>query len=243
MTFQEPLTVIGPIAIALPLLVTLVLCVVARREGSSLPAGALLRLVAATIAAVVASVFVPHPIAIVAMTAALFCVFALPVMRILERSASDRLTADPVRSALLLPRRLEMYVPLWTRSASFVTSLALLYWVIVRAATAAGPRTMAIGFTFAALTFFALYEIWMRQEIFSVRATDDDDRRRRVRAIFGAQAILLLSFLIMAGLSAGAWPGLIPLGVIGGIAGGLGCAFALSTGIQERYLQAWSARR
>ena len=164
-------------------------------------------------------------------------------MRALERSASERLTTEPVRTALLLPRRLEAYVPLWARSASFVAGLGLLCWVTVRFATAAGPRMMAVGFTFAAITFFALYEIWMRQEVFSVRAASDDDRRRRVRAIFAAQAFLLSAFLIMAALSTGTWPGLVPLGVAGSIAGGLGCAFALSTGVQERYLRAWSVRR
>lgn len=242
MSFHDPLTVVGPIALALPLLVTFVMCVVAHRGRSTLPAGALLRLLIATIAAIVASLFFPHPIGIVLTTATLFCVFALPVMRALERSVIDRMTPDPVRSALLLPRLVGTYVPLWARRASIVAGLAGLCWVTARAATAARPLMMAIGFTFAAVTFFALYEIWLRQEVFSVRATDDGDRRRRVRAIFAAQTILTLSFLIMAGLSAGTWPGLVPLGVIGGITGGLGCAFALSTGVEERYLQAWSAR-
>jgi len=77
-------------------------------------------------------------------------------MRALERSAIERLTVDPVRSALLLPRRVGTYVPLWARSASIVAGLAGLCWVTARAAPAAGPLMMAIGLTFAAMTFFAL---------------------------------------------------------------------------------------
>lgn len=238
MNSSEPLSVVGPIALLIPLLVTVVVCAIARREGTALPAGALLRLSIATLGTVVLWRFVAHPAVILGGSAVLFCFLAIPVMRALERVVIERISEEPVRTALLVPRNVGSYLPMWGRSAVIVAALTLLGSVAARG-LAGRPSLLTIGLTFAALTFFGLYETWIRQEVFSVCAKSDAERRTRVRAIFSAQTTLTLSFLFIAALSAGAWPGAVPLGAIAGIVGAIGCAFAMSTGIQERYLRAW----
>lgn len=234
---------IRAIVVVLPLLVTLVICGVARREGVPLPVPRLLALIAMTLLGAGASLLLPQLIVSVTTFAVLFVSLAVPVMRALEQSAREQLHQDEIRTASLLPRHLGTYVPLWIRLTGVAFVLALLAWVVLRAATSSSPVFMLCGFAIAALTFFGLYESWMRQEVFSVRARDEDDRQRRVRAVFAAQIFLALVFLLMAGLSVGSWPGLPALGVTAAIIGGTGCAFALSTAIQERYLRAWSVRR
>ncbi|HYI12039.1 MAG TPA: hypothetical protein VEK57_23495 [Thermoanaerobaculia bacterium] len=242
MNIQEPLTIIGPVGLAVPLLVSAVICIVARREGNELPAGPLLRVTIATAAAIAALRFFPHPILMIVLSLATFWFFAIPVMQALERTALARMAPEPVRSATLVPRRVGAYVPLGARTAGIAAALGLLLIVIERSLTGT-PTLMTYGFTFAGLTFFGLYAAWMRDEVFSVRARDEAERRARVRAVFGAQTVLTLSLLVLAALSAGPWPGLVPLATIATIIGGTGCAFALSTGIQERYLQVWTARQ
>ena len=237
------MNLIGPVVVALPLLVSLVICGVAGREGRRMPTRPLMRLVAATIAAMAVSPLVSQVISAVVMFPILFVAFAIPVMHSIERSAKTQLTRDMVLSASLAPRHLSSYVPLWARVTTFVAILAGLASVTVLGTTTSSPRTMLLGFGLAGLTFFGLYEAWMRQELFSVRSKGEDDLRQRVRAVFAAQSGLTLSFLLMAALSVGVWPGVPALGVVAVIVGGTGCAFALSTGIQERYLKARTVRR
>jgi len=234
------MTIVGAVALCIPLLVTAVICVIARREGSALPATALIRLCIGTGAALVVWRFVPHPVAIIALSLAVFGLLVIPVTRAIERSVRKGIV-DSVRSADLAPRSVGMYLPLAARTGLMMTGLGLLVCVTARAISAR-PTLMTIGFTFAAITFFGLYESWIRQEVFSVRARDDADRRSRVRAIFVAQCILTLSFLLLAILTVSSWPGLITLGAIAGVLGGIGCGLALSTGIQRRYLEVSASR-
>ncbi|HEV7238442.1 MAG TPA: hypothetical protein VGQ36_04315 [Thermoanaerobaculia bacterium] len=238
------MTSIAIAVVVLPLLVSVVICAVARREGLPVPAGPLTRLLVATVVAAVSSLLFSRLLVAVAMFAVLFIAFAIPVMQALERSAGARVRIEDTRSALLVPRTVSAYVLLPARVTLAVAVVASLAWVVVRAMTIAPNRmTMLLGLTVAGLTFFGLYEAWMRQEVFDVRAIDDKDRRLRVRAVFAAQIVLTLSFLLMAALSAGPWPGRPVLAVAATIIGGIGCAFALSTGIQQRYLEAWTATR
>jgi hypothetical protein len=162
-------------------------------------------------------------------------------MRALERAARERLVAEPLRTAGLVPRTVGTYVPLWARGATVAAGLALLGWGSTSAA--ASPQLITFTFAFAGLTFFGLYEVWMRQEVLSVRAESEEERRVRVRGIFGAQTLLTLSFLLLAGLSAGDRPTFLVLSAVASLIGAAGCALALSTGIQERYLRAWSVKR
>ena len=227
------MTVVAPLVFTIPLIVILVACEVARREGTPIPWRRVLVLAVATIAAVAASPLLRHPASLVVTFVILFAGFGFPVTQAIEKAAKARLTEPAVRTASLVPRRVSMYVPLPLRVVSIAATLAACAWVAMRAT----PAIMLVGYAFGGLTFFGLYEVWMRQEVAGVRARDEDDRRQRVRAIFAAQTVLTLSFLSMAALSAGNWPGLLPLAVMGGIIGSIGCALALSTDIQQRYLR------
>lgn len=243
MSSQTPISV-AVVALTIPLVVTAVICGVARREGRAVPAGSLLRLLVATIIALAAAFFFEHPAIILLGTIVLFVLFAVPVMRALETKALSNLPQESVRSASLEPRRVSSYVPLKFRVPSVVALVLSAAWVVLRAmATDLRPSVMFATSCFAALTFFALYEVWLRDEIFSVRAKDEGDRHRRVMAVFAAQNALSTSFLALAALSLEFPRARSVITVAAGVIGAIGCAFALSTGIQERYLRAWSARR
>lgn len=229
------MTAITTLVVLLPLLLTAVICAVALMEHRQLPTRRLVALLGATIIAIPAPFLLARPVvAAVAVFAILFCAFVIPVTRALEKSA--RTKRPEVRTAPLVPRHLSMYLPGWMRAANLIANLAVLLWFLLRARVATSPLLMPLGFAFAGVTFYLLYETWLRQEVFSVRAANEAERRQRVRFVFGAQAVLTLAFLLMAGLSTGQWPGPIVIGVIAGVIGGVGCALALSTGIQERYL-------
>lgn len=123
----------GIAALLTPLFVTLIVCAVARREGTPLPKGALLRLVAGTAAALAVFFFRWWPVAVFVTAAALFVLLAIPVMQAIERAANERLPEEPMRSASLSPRTIGIYVPLWARCTAAVAALALLAWALARA--------------------------------------------------------------------------------------------------------------
>jgi hypothetical protein len=236
------MNIIGPIAVSIPLFVTLLVCAVARREGTRLPGARLMVLAVATVAAIIALRFIAFPGFVPILSIAMFILFAIPVTRSLEKDAIEHVPEEEVRTAGLTPRSVHDSIPIWLRSAMLMAEACALLWVAMRAA-AGHPILFTAVFAGAAIVFFGLYESWMRDEVFSVRAKSNADRTSRVRAVFAAQSLLTLSFLLMAALSAGPWPGLLPLAIVAAIVGSTGCAFALSTGIQQRYLQAWTAER
>jgi hypothetical protein len=237
---MNPILVVGPLALLIPLLVTLIVWGVARREGTRATMGRLALLVAATAAALGGFFFVREGWFVFPASLTLFAFFAVPVLSGLEAKVAAEAVVEPVRSAGLTPRSVRSYVSAGARAIAWLLALNALAWAIWRIAAGA-PSLLTGGFMFAGVTFFGLYEAWMREEVLSVRAADDE-RRVRVRAIFFAQATLTIAFFVLAGLSAGAVPGRIVLAVVAAMLGSAGCAFAMSTGIQKRYVEARRVR-
>ena len=224
--------------LAIPLITTAVVVAAARQEdGTAIPFRTAMPLIAATAIALAISVVIPLSFLVAIVAFVLLFALAIRVMQAIERAALAEIVESPVRTATLEPRHVVNYLPLAWRVADVVVTLACLGWVIEVARTSS-PRFMLFAYSGIGITFYLLYEAWIRQEVFEVRAREEKDRRRRVRFIFVAQIILTISFLALAALSLRAEPGRVALGVAATLIGTPGCALALSTGVQRRYLEA-----
>jgi hypothetical protein len=97
------MTIVTATAVSIPLIVAGTVCLIARADGSPVPSRALVRLVLATVAALVVVGLVLAPGLAMANAAALFVLFVTPVTRALERSCGAEKRAS-VRTADLVPR-------------------------------------------------------------------------------------------------------------------------------------------
>ena len=178
-------------------------------------------------------------------------------------AAARRSVADPARGtrsrrcASLKPRRISDHLPWPILSLPFLlcgTTLVLLGMRIYAAAGQERRIFLPSLLACVALGFVLLYAAWIREEVRGPRALsgEADEREqsdldsavhRRVRAIFALQTLLAAFFSIMAlfvfeldwrSIASGA------LIVLGGIAsaviGVIGCALAISSKINERWL-------
>ena len=243
MNTGNPLSLIGPIALLTPLLVAVIVALVARRESVPIPRAPLALLASATAASLFVFFIRPSGWFVLIAALALLVAGTLPALGAIERRAAERSRHEALeRTAGLAPRAAGSYVGTWSRFALSLAVLSLLTWIGVRIASGEGA-TFTFLFGGAGLVFFSLYEVWLRDEVSGVRAPDEADRRRRVRAVFVAQTLLTTSFLVMAGLSTFPWPGHSVLGAAAALLGSAGSALALSTGIQKRYLELRQADR
>lgn len=273
--------ILFPVIAALPLLVTLVVAGVARREavaGKRAPvfaprqAAPLLAATAAAWAAILVW-FVFDGAAIaggvrgawlggaeIGVFSILFGLFALPLLGKIERAAlgsvRESLTPEErrFRSASLAPRRLSDYLPASTHLLPVIPCVVAMAELTARVA-AGGPdawRLLPLGYGAAAILFLLLYEFWLRDEALGAQALPDGTtgeeaeqaRRQRVGLIFTLQSLLACFFSAMS-LIAGqiGWQsptdGVLAaaIGAVSGIVGTAGCAFALSSSLQERCLR------
>lgn len=232
------MTVIRTLVLLVPMMTAAIVAAVARREdGTPVAWRKGIPLLLATAAALVLSFAIPLNLIGALIGFAVLFPLTFPVMTAMEAPVD----LECVRTASLEPRRVRDYLPIPLRAAMAMAALGALAWVIDAAQTSE-PRRMLFTFTAVALTFFLLYETWLRQEIFEVRARDERDRRRRVRTIFAAQTVLTISFLILAALSIHRELR-VPIAVAATLIGVPGCALALSTGVQQRYLERVKAAR
>lgn len=163
-----------------------------------------------------------------------------------------------VRTASLRPRRVSDYVPHRALLLPYGVALVSPALLVLRlAAPHAGGRRplLSMGFAAASLVFSALYGKWIHEEACGpdasgVAGTGDepareDERRRRVRAVFAGQSALVT---VLGGLAlvlvdvdwssaAGRIVGLAGAS-IGGFVGILGCAAAIASDVSRRRLEA-----
>lgn len=194
----------------------------------------------------------------------IFWLFAVPVLRKIERvalwSVQGQVATEEsrYRAASLRARKLSGYLPVPVHVfAVLICVIALVY--LAFQISVAGPDTrltMPIGYGAIAATFLLLYEVWIWGEALGAQAlglgqtsgsTPEEaewTRRRRVREIFILQNTLTLLFSLMALIAIGirwesptGWMVGVALGVAGGIVGGFGCAFALSSEMRDRSLR------
>jgi hypothetical protein len=189
----------------------------------------------------------------------LFGLFALPLLRRIEhaalRSVREQEAADEARyrAASLTPRRLSNYLAARARIVpgfTYVLALALLA-ARVSAAGSEVRLTLPLGFAAVAGVFLFLYEAWMSDEALGGSPADglspgeaEAARRQRVRQIFAVQVTLTAVFSALS-LAAAGIPWQSPAGsalgasvaAAGAIVGTLGCAFAISSGVQDRELR------
>jgi len=203
-------------------------------------------------------------IAEIGIPLSIFWFFAAPLLGRIERAArisvQEQVAGDEsqVRAASLRPRKLSNYLPLPLRVAAMLICVIALVYLTVQIAVA-GPDTrltMPIGYGAIAATFFLLYEVWIRGEALGAQALGSGNdsgptpeeaewtRRRRVQEIFILQITLTLLFSVMALVAIGIrWESTIGsmsaalLAVAGVLVGGVGCAFALSSEMGDRYLR------
>lgn len=200
----------------------------------------------------------------IVVSLSIFWLLAAPVLGKIERvarSSVQKPVADEranYRVASLRPRRVSNYLPLPLRVIGALICVVALVYAAVQISVAA-PQTrlmMPIGYAAVAATFFFLYEVWIREEALGAQTLSsehtsgptpedaDSIRRRRVREIFLFQNILTLVFSVMALAAIGiawespnGWMTEAVLAVAGAIVGGVGCAFALTSELGDRYLR------
>lgn len=203
-------------------------------------------------------------IAEIGISLSIFWIFSVPALRKIERAARssvhEQVSAEEpqYRAASLRPRKVSNYLPLPLRAVGLLICVTALVSLAVQISEA-GPNVrlmMPIGYGAIAAIFFLLYEAMIREEALGAQALGSGHthgptpeeaevtRRRRVAEIFILQNTLTLLFSMMALVAIGIrWDspmGLMiaaVLGVAGGIVGGVGCAFALSSEMRDRYLR------
>lgn len=203
-------------------------------------------------------------IAEVAVSNSILWLFAAPTLGKIERVARSSVQSQVAgehaqyRAASLRPRKVSSYLPTPLRALGMLTCVVALVYVTAQISLA-GPQarlTMPIGYATIAATFFFLYEVWIRGEALGAQTLGPDHtsgptpeeaesiRRRRVREIFLIQNILTLVFSMMALAAIGirwespdGWMIAAVLAVAGAIVGGVGCAFALTSELGDRYLR------
>jgi len=194
----------------------------------------------------------------------IFWVFSVPALRKIERAAHssvhEQVSAEEAqyRAASLRPRKVSNYLPVPLRVVGLLICVTALVSLAVQISEA-GPDVrlmMPIGYGAIAAVFFLLYEAMIREEALGAQALGsghtagptpeeaEGTRRRRVAEIFILQNTLTLLFSMMALVAIGIrWDssmGLVVaavLGIAGGVVGGVGCAFALSSEMRDRYLR------
>lgn len=153
---------------------------------------------------------------------------------------------SPTRTASLMVRRLNQYLPTSWRFLLFgvtIAGLALFVWRLT--IPVAGDRRLFVPITFALIApvFLWLYETWIHTLVTGPALSDagdsDDSRRRWIRIVFRMEFVLVTTFLAVAHvtLTAGSWAAIV--GIAGGVLGVVGCGLALSSDlITRRYATA-----
>lgn len=243
-----------------PLIVVTVVRVMVRRQwpGASIDAAApshrlLLgaTMAGAVIAVSVAVVVTPPSLLAGAVNLTLFAVIAAIAWRPLQivsdaAKPAMEVTAS-IRTASLGRRTPTQFVPAWSRVVFFASVVAGLGWLALRTTSESGDRELAVPLAFAGavLAFVLLYETWLRELVKApvlagASAKEDADARRRlVRQVFGAEAVLATVCLAVAhvlldlnwktdAVLAGS------LAVAGAVIAVGGCALALGSGLLQR---------
>lgn len=188
--------------------------------------------------------------------------FLFPALHEATTTARDLVRPEAastaVRTASLRPRRVSDYVSLRALYLPYgvaIVSAALL--VLHLAAPHAGERRslLSLGFAAASLVFAALYGAWIHEEACGPDASGvtgtggeparEEERRRRVRAVFAGQSALvtvlgaLALVLVDVDWSAAAGRTLALAGAsLGGLVGILGCAASIASDVSRRRLEA-----
>jgi hypothetical protein len=180
----------------------------------------------------------------------LLAVIGWPAMGRIEQASLDALSEarPPLRRASLDPRGVGDVVPRLIRFASPLVIAIGAPLVLLRVLfPAAGQQRLIVPLTFAAaaVVFHVLYGIWIRREAESVlyfeSEADDEawrqERRTRVlrlwRMQLGLVTINLSLALVLLSIDWSTEAGRIAVSaaiVLGGIAGVIGCAIAISSG-------------
>lgn len=160
----------------------------------------------------------------------------------LSRPAREAGTS--VREASLRPRRLGDYVPVAWHGAVLLgqaAAVAVFAWRLVLPASDRRPW-VPILFALAAPVFTWLYEVWMRDLVSGGHVVGGDvesNRRRRIRQVFAAEAVLAVVCLAVAHallnldwIRNAAWG--TGLSLIGAVVGVVGCALAVSSDLARR---------
>ena len=180
-----------------------------------------------------------------------FAILAVPGLVALH--AIDRATlaarelAAAERVASLAPRTIRQFLSPASLLAPYAIGSAALAGFLYRLTTGVENRRWLVPIVcaLAAVVFLFLYEAWKREEVTGGQAGGGrgaDEIGRRVRAIHGVELGLVSGFLVLAHLALGldwktqAAAGMA-LSVVGAVAGVLGCALAISSGVTGRRYQ------
>jgi hypothetical protein len=178
---------------------------------------------------------------------------ATTTARDLVRSETDR----AVRTASLRPRRVADYVSLRTLLLPYGVAIVTAAILALRlAAPPAGDRRplLSLGFAAASLVFAGLYGAWIREEACGpvssgvartgAEPAREEERRRRVRAVFLGQTALvtvlggLALVLVDVDWSVATGRSVALAGAsLGGLVGVLGCAASIASDLSRRRLE------
>ena len=183
-------------------------------------------------------------------TIGLFCFAALSIpgvralQQIDEASRLSREVPASIREASLRARHVSDYLPFAWRGIVYAATIVGLGVFAMRLATPVDGRNLVVPVVFAlsAPTFLMLYEVWMKELATGGRAADvtqDAQRQRIVRKVFGVEVLLVSTLLGVAHAllnanweTQGAW---ISAAIVGaGCVGIVGCALALSSSLTKR---------
>jgi hypothetical protein len=187
--------------------------------------------------------------------------FLFPALHEATTTARDllRSEAEPaaVRTASLRPRRVSDYVSLRTLLLPYGVAILGAALVALRlAAPPAGDRRplLSLGFAAASLVFAGLYGAWIHEEACGPDSSGvagtggeparEEERRRRVRAVFLGQSALvtvlggLALVLVDVDWSVAMGRNVALAGAsLGGLVGVLGCAASIASDVSRRRLE------
>ena len=227
----------------------------ARSVGASLARPVKLRWMSratavALVAAAAAGVwFKPPSLGMAAVDWALFAGLAIVALRTLgelaEAARPSVEATESVRVASLQLRRLSDDLPPFWRTTLFtVAALALASFAWRLMLPGPDRRLLApIAFAMFPVVFAWLYEVWMRDLAVGGESPTQGDaaaaRRRRIRAVFAIEAVLVVGCLAVAHALLdvdwnhhGAWGAAAAL--LGASVGVIGCALVISSGLARR---------
>ncbi len=213
--------------------------------------------IAAIVAGVVAFLVTPPSLIFAAVALGAFGVtafFGFAALGAIDLATAPARVVDTAeRVASLKSRELRSHLPFARRLVPYaLAAVGLTAFVYQLLQPMHGRRPfVAVAFALGGLVFLLLYEAWMREEVSGGQA--DGGRtaaeiHRRVRSIFAMQMALVTTSLVAANvLVALDWTRQAELAVLvalaGGVAGVIGCANALASGLTGRRYASVQDRR
>jgi hypothetical protein len=176
---------------------------------------------------------------------AILAVFGFAALQAIDLATHEARVIDTAeRVASLRPREFGAHLALSLRLVPYaLTAVGLATFVYQLLQPMAGRRLfLSVAFAGAAVVFLFLYDAWMREEVSGGQAEGGrapGETFGHVRRIFVMQTALVATSLIVANVLAGIdWTRQLELAVFvalaGAVAGVIGCANALASGLTGR---------